>query len=186
MIFATSERLVLRRARPGDLEPLVACWADPEVNRWVPDRPDWRGFLAQMIADMQVKQPGETEPGGPWYQYVVERREDGALVGDLGAGFGLPGERQVELGYRIAPAFQRQGFAKEAVAALIEHLIEAHAIHRFVGVIAAPNAASKRVLESLGFRHEGHFVRSFRCGGEWLDDDYYALLADEWRQKRGG
>jgi RimJ/RimL family protein N-acetyltransferase len=186
MIFAQSERLVLRRARPDDFEPMVACWADPEVSRWVPERADWRGFLTQLIADMQVKPPGETEPGGPWYQYVVERREDGALIGDLGAGFGLPGERQVELGYRIAPAFQRQGFAREAVAALIDHLIDAHAVHRFVAIVAAPNAASKRVLEALGFRREGHFRQSFWCGGEWVDDDYYALLADEWRPRQAG
>ena len=184
MIFAVSERLVLRRARTEDLEPLVFSWSDPEMSRWTPERRDRRGFLAQMIADMQVKQPGDTGPGGPWYQFIVERREDGALVGDLGAGFGLPGDRQVEIGYRILPAYHRQGYAKEAVATLIDYLVAEHDIHRFVGVAAAPNEASKAVLRALGFRHEGHFRESFRCRGEWIDDDYFALLASEWRQRR--
>jgi RimJ/RimL family protein N-acetyltransferase len=185
MIFATSERLVLRRARADDLEALMLGWADPEMGRWTPERPDPRGFLVQLIADMQVKAPGDTEPGGPWYQYIVERREDGALVGDLGAGFGVSGERQVEIGYRILPAFQRRGYAKEAVSALIGHLIEAHDIHRFIALVAAPHEASKAVLRRLGFRHEGHFRESFWCRGTWVDDDCYALLASEWRRSPG-
>jgi aminoglycoside 6'-N-acetyltransferase len=182
MIFATSERLVLRRPRDGDAEALLASWADPEMTRYTGSRPDPEGFLRTLVADMQRKLPGETEPGGPWYQFVVERREDGALIGDLGAGFGVPGERQIELGYRMLPAHHRQGYAREAVAALIGYLIAEHAIHRFVGVAASLNTASCRLLRSLGFRPEGHFRRSFLCHGEWLDDDYFALLAEEWRQ----
>ncbi len=187
MIFATSERLVLRRARTEDLEPLLRARADPVMNRYTGARPDERAFLAQLIADMQVKAPGEIEPGGPWYQFIVERRSDGALIGDLGAGFGVPGEGQVEIGYRILPEHHRRGYAREAVTALIDYLIAEHGIHRIVGIAASPNAASKAVLRSLGFRHEGHFRQSFLCHGEWLDDDYFALLASEWRAAdRGG
>lgn len=184
MIFATSERLVLRRARDGDAEMLLPSWSDPDMTRYTGSRPDVGAFLRTLVDDMQRKLPGETEPGGPWYQYMVERREDGVLVGDLGAGFGLPGERQVEIGYRILPAFHRQGYGREAVAALIDHLVADHAIHRFVGVAAALNTASCRLLGSLGFRQEGHFRRSFLCHGEWLDDAYFALLAEEWRPSR--
>jgi RimJ/RimL family protein N-acetyltransferase len=185
MIFARSERLVLRRPREGDFEPLLAGWSDPETIRYTNARPDLAGFLRQLIADMQAKAPGDRDPGGAWYQYVVERAGDGAVVGDLGAGFGLPGERQVELGYRILPAHRRQGFAREAIAALITHLIDAHFIHRFVGVAASINRPSIAVLRSLGFRREGRFRQSFLCNGEWLDDDYFALLASEWAEQAG-
>ena len=185
MIFVTSERLLLRRAQPDDLEPMLASWADPEMTRYTGIRPDPRGFLAGMIADMQAKAPGESEPGGPWYQYVVARKSDGLLVGDLGAGFGVPGEQQVELGYRIHPDHQRQGYAREAVAALISHLIAEHGIHRFVAVAAAANRASRAVLESLGFREEGEFRQSFLCNGQWIDDAYYALLAADWSPPAG-
>jgi RimJ/RimL family protein N-acetyltransferase len=181
MIFARSERLVLRRPREEDLEPLHTSWSDPESVKYTSDREGLDGFLTQLIADMQAKQPGDQDPGGAWYQYVIERTEDGAVVGDLGAGFYVPGERQVELGYRILPDHRRKGYAKEALAALISHLIEARDIHRFVGVAASINAPSIAVLRSLGFRREGQFRQSFLCNGEWLDDDYFALLASEWR-----
>lgn len=181
MIFAASDRLILRRPRDSDLEPLLPGWSDPEMVRYTGRRDDPRAFVAGFIADMQAKSPGESEPGGPWYQLVIERREDQAVLGDLGIGFGVPGERQVELGWRILPPAQRRGYAREAVAALIGWLIEAHRVHRFVGVAASPNAASVALLRSLGFRQEGQFRESFWCNGRWLDDSYFALLASEWR-----
>ena len=181
MIFAETERLVLRRPSEGDIEALLAGWADPAMTRFTGERADPRAFLVQLVADMQAKTPGECDPGGPWYQFVVERRDDGAVIGDLGAGFGVPGERQVEIGYRILPQHQRQGYAREAVAALIDWLIAERGVHRFVGVAASLNTASTAVLRALGFRQEGQFRKSFLCNGEWLDDDYYALLASEWR-----
>lgn len=185
MIFAASDRLILRRPRDDDLEPLLPGWSEPDMVRYTGRREDPRGFVAGMIADMQSKSPGDSEPGGPWYQMVIERREDQAVLGDLGIGFGVPGERQVELGWRILPPAQRRGYAREAVVALIDWLIEAHRVHRFVGIAASPNAASIALLRSLGFRQEGHFRESFRCNGAWLDDCYFALLASEWRGRDG-
>ena len=186
MIFAESERLRLRRLRDDDLEPLIRTWSDPAISRYTSRRDDLRGFLTQMVADMQAKLPGETEPGGPWYQFVIERREDEVAIGDIGVGFGIPGEHQVELGYRLHPDYQRRGYAREAVAAIIDYLVDSHAIHRFVAVTAAPNTASIALLRSLGFRKEGEFRQSFLCDGEWLDDEYYALRAGEWTARLRG
>lgn len=183
IVFATTGRLILRRPREADIDPLVRSWSHPEMTRHVEKKPDVRAFLTKMVADMQVKEPGDQEPGGPWFQFVAERRSDGTLVGDLGVGFGNPGPRQVEFGYRILPAFQRQGYAREALAALIDLLAERYGIHRFVAVAAAANEASTALLRSLGFRQEGHLRQSFLCDGEWLDDEYHALLASEWRTR---
>ncbi len=180
MVFATTERLVLRSLRDEDVEPMMRTWGDPEMTRYTTPRPDVRAFLLALVAEMQRKKPGEIGPSGPWYQLVVERRSDGAHLGDVGVGFGVPGERQAELGYRIHPDHQRQGYAREAVAAVVSFLIEQHDLHRFVAVAAAPNVASIGVLRALGFRQEGYFRESFLSRGEWLDDVYYALLARDW------
>lgn len=180
MIFVESEGLILRRPREADLEVLLPAWSDPEMTRYTERRDDPRGFLVQLIADMAAKQPGDTDPGGPWYQFIVERRADGMVVGDIGVGFGVPSERQVELGYRILPAHQRRGHAREALTALIPWLIGTHRIHRFVALAALENVASVTILRSLGFRQEGHFRESFLRDGRWLDDAYFALLAEEW------
>ena len=184
MIFAQSGRLILRKAKESDVEALLPSWSDPDMTRYMGRKDDARAFLAQLVADMQVKSPGEAEPGGPWYQFIVERREDGVVVGDLGAGFGVPGDHQVEIGYRILPAHQRRGYAREAVTALIDYLVERHNVHRIVGLAAALNTPSVMLLRSLGFRLEGKFKESFLCDGTWIDDDYFAILGREWRERR--
>ncbi|MBX3561695.1 MAG: GNAT family N-acetyltransferase [Sphingomonas sp.] len=181
MIFIETERLILRRPRDSDLDALMPAWADPEMTRYTVRRDDPRAFLRQLIADMQAKQPGAIEPGGPWYQFVLARRADGAVVGDIGVGFDVPGERQVELGYRILPAHQRQAYVREALTALIPWLIDAHRVHRFVAVATAENIASVKIIRALGFHQEGHFREAFLCDGRWIDDLYFALLAKDWR-----
>jgi RimJ/RimL family protein N-acetyltransferase len=181
VIFAETERLILRRPKAEDFEPFLRSWDDPDMTRFTGRRPDPPAFIRQLIDEMQTKQPGDAQPQ-PWYQVAIEARATGATVGDAGIGFGVPGERQVELGYRIHPDHQRLGYGREAVAAVIDWLIAEHRIHRFVAVAAAQNAASIELLRALGFRQEGHFRQSFWCNGEWLDDAYFALLAEEWRR----
>jgi RimJ/RimL family protein N-acetyltransferase len=180
MIFAQSERLILRRPEPRDYESYLRSWSNPEMSRYTGLRDNVGEFIHGLIAEMHAKQPGEEGVNGPWYQYSIERRSDGVLVGDIGIGFGVPGERQVEIGYRIHPDHHRQGYGREALTAIIPYLIAQHGIHRFIGVAASLNTASVKLLRSLGFRQEGHFKQSFLCHGEWLDDDYFALLASEW------
>jgi RimJ/RimL family protein N-acetyltransferase len=181
VILAETDRLTLRKPRREDFPSYLRSWNDPDMYRFTGKRENVEQFLTDLFEEMESKQPGETGPNGGWYQVTVERKEDGAVVGDLGLGFWVPGERQVELGYRIHPDHHRRGYAKEAVTAIIDWLIERHRIHRFVGVAAAPNHASTALLRALGFRREGQFRQSFWCNGQWLDDEYYALLASEWR-----
>ena len=45
----------------------------------------------------------------------------------------------------------------------------------------ADNVASARVLERLGFRHEGRLRRNEFFKGRWWDTLLYALLAEEWQ-----
>ena len=183
MIFTESERLILRKARrETDFEAFVRSWDDPMMSQFTGKRENIGAFLDALFDEMAAKEPGESGPNGGWYQVTIERKQDGTIVGDLGLGFWVPGERQVELGYRIHPDHHRRGYGKEAVAAIISWLIENHQIHRFVGVAAAANHASTALLRSLGFRKEGHFRESFWCNGKWLDDEYHALLASEWRR----
>ena len=42
------------------------------------------------------------------------------------------------------------------------------------------NEASKRVVEKLGFVHEGTKRDDAFVGGEYVDREVYAVLADEW------
>ena len=106
---------------------------------------------------------------------------DGTLIGDIGLHFLAP--FQLELGYSLDPAYQGNGYATEAVRAILVSAFGAWDIHRMTASVDPENMPSVRLLERLGFRKEAHFIASFRVNGEWRDDCIYAMLRAEWLAK---
>lgn len=93
---------------------------------------------------------------------LVVRASDNMLIGEVRFE-ALPQttsfEEDWEIGYAIAPAFRRQGFAVEAVEAVIEWL-EAQGADRIVAGCHMKNVASVRTLRRLGFELDGSNARS--------------------------
>lgn len=90
--------------------------------------------------------------------------------------------RQGTVGYSIARQHQGQGYATEALGALLRFAFSELKMHRVVASLDPRNAPSYRVLERLGMRREGHLVLSYwdETTQEWTDEYIYALLCDEW------
>lgn len=84
------------------------------------------------------------------------------------------------LGYWIHPDHQGQGYATEAARLAVTHGFEELRLHRISATIVASNEASKRVVEALGFVHEGTKRDDAFVEGEYVDRDVYAVLRDEW------
>jgi RimJ/RimL family protein N-acetyltransferase len=108
---------------------------------------------------------------------------DHTLIGDIGLHFLEDGE-QAEIGYTLATEHQGQGYAFEAVEAILEYLFNRLAKHRVTASVDPENIRSIHLLEKLGFRHEGHFKQSIFIRGEWYDDVIYAMLQEEWKARR--
>jgi RimJ/RimL family protein N-acetyltransferase len=87
--------------------------------------------------------------------WVVVRRADGRIIGDIGT-HGPPGSAGcVEIGYSLAPSARGQGTGTSAVAALVGCLSAVPGIRRITAVTGADNIPSRRLLERLGFRVDG-------------------------------
>lgn len=144
-----TDRLELRRSRPEDAEAISAYRSDPSVHRYQGwNRTDRSGVRAE-IEEMAERAPGE--PGG-WVQLSVEERQDGRLVGDVGLACadGEPGV--IKVGYTIAPAFQGQGYATEAVGALVAYAFEVLGADVVRAYASGENVPSHRVAEKVGMR----------------------------------
>jgi RimJ/RimL family protein N-acetyltransferase len=169
-----TERLLLRRSRPEDAHPISAYRSDPDVHLhqgW--DRTDPDGVRAE-IEDMAGRAPGE--PGG-WVQLSVEERATGRLVGDVGLSRvgGEPGV--IKIGYTIDPAFQRRGYATEAVGALVAYAFDVLGADLVRAYMSAENVASRRVAEKVGMRLVERIEH--RYGDEvWFGARYELLRGD--------
>jgi len=174
----TSPRLTLRPIVPGDEALLWPGVADPKVAAlmaWQPhtDIAQTREFVANEL------NRGEGGQGVSWivlrgsafcgvFSLIGLRRTHRALTYD-----------SAELAYWAAPAMQRQGFMTEAGRAVLGFAFGAAALHKLHVSHFAGNAASRALIERLGFRHVGIQREEFRKAGVWHDHWLYELLATE-------
>jgi len=87
-----------------------------------------------------------------WYWIANTRRP--FLIGQ--GGFkGAPKDGMVEIGYSLLPAFQKQGYASEAVAALIGWAFSHAEVERVAAETLPELTPSIRLLERAGFTRGG-------------------------------
>ena len=148
-MIAETPRLVLRRFTPADLDFLAELFADPEVMRFslgVRNRAASRLWLDHAIASY-------AENG--WGHWAAVTRDDGRTIGFCGLkAWDVEGRREVEIGYRFAPAFWGRGLATEAAAAARDAGFGRYGLERLVSLIEAENVASWRVAEKVGMSYE--------------------------------
>jgi aminoglycoside 6'-N-acetyltransferase len=117
---------------------------------------------------------------GAYFQIAIELKETGLLVGDCAMKIDEDDERQAEIGFTLARAYQGRGIASEAVSCVLEYAFASLGLHRVIAITDCENAASVALLERLGLRREGHFRQNVWCKGKWGDEYLYAILHEEW------
>ena len=175
MLIETA-RLRLRRFKAEDTPAFAAYRSDPAVARYQ----GWTAPLPAESAAALVQEFAGGDPGQPgWFQYAVELKDDGCLVGDVGVNL-HENRMQAELGITLAPRRQGCGYAGEAVRAVLQDLFERRGLHRVSAECDARNLDSARLLERVGFQNEGLRPSNTWIKGEWTDDLLFGLLADHW------
>jgi RimJ/RimL family protein N-acetyltransferase len=175
-MLITTERLVLRRFRPADAPVLAEYRSDPEVARYQ----SWDAPFPLLRAETAVANfiASDADRAG-WFQYAIERAEDRRLIGDVGVHL-HDNLLQAELGFTLAREHQKQGYAAEAVRAVLDRLFRLQGLHKVTGECDARNTASAGLMERLGFTLEGRLRQQTYIKGEWTDDLLYGLLSTEW------
>ena len=178
-VFARIEapRLVLRHFKPADLQAFHAYRNDPEVAKYQ----GWDSLSEEralaFIEEMASLQPGVP---GEWFQFAVELKASGLLIGDCTLKPDQEEPRQAEMGYTFARENQGKGYATEAVSALLDYAFGTLGLHRVCAFVICENVRSVALLERIGMRREGHFLQGFWHKGRWVDEYLYAVLESEW------
>jgi RimJ/RimL family protein N-acetyltransferase len=173
-----TERLLLRRLEPADADAVFAYRSLPEVFRyqnWEPESADDVRSLLRNLAESEPYTPGK------WFQFGITLRETGTLVGDCGVQVLESDSRQAEVGITLGPGYQGQGYATEALRAVLDLLFLRLRKHRVFGSVDPHNRASIALMRRIGMRQEAHFVRSLWFKDDWVDDLVFARLENEWR-----
>jgi len=147
-VEVVTDRMILRRPVPDDLDELAALLGDPRVGRWlggVADRARTAEMLGRWIAHWDAHRYG---------LWSARDRGSGALVGRGGLSVLLvDGGADIEAGWTIAPDRWGEGLATEMGAAAVEVAARDLRVERLVSLTLNDNVASRRVMEKLGFSY---------------------------------
>ena len=145
-VVLETPRLLLRELDEADLERLAALLGDPQVMRHWP-RPLTREEAAEWIARQRQRYAED----GYGYWLLVERAS-GQPVGQAGLmECAVDGVSELGLGYIVARAHWRRGFATEAAAACLAHGRDV-LCRRPIALIRPQNEPSIGVALKLGLR----------------------------------
>jgi ribosomal-protein-alanine N-acetyltransferase len=103
----------------------------------------------------RIAQGSERAASGAEPTRLIVHTADRVLIGE--SGFHGPPDQlgTVEVGYSIVPAYRGRGFASEATRALIDQAFTRPDICRITAACLDDNAASLKVLKSLGMKFVG-------------------------------
>jgi RimJ/RimL family protein N-acetyltransferase len=168
-----AERLVIRRATPGDASALV------QLAEEVASEPE--GWL---ISDGGWRTPGEERR----FLRALRRYNDaavfvaeapGGIVGRLSLGRDPhPASRHVaDLGLMVAASHRRRGIGKALLETAVDWAKQA-GIRKLELHVFTHNEGAMALYESFGFRREGLRRGHYRRGAEYLDAVLMALDVD--------
>ena len=136
-----TEHLNIYPASREQMEAMIASEQDEELKK----------AYSEML-DGCERHPNQWD----WYAVWMIEKRDGTHIGD----FCFKGLREngiAEIGYGVLEAFQRQGYATEAVHAACRWAFLHPDVKSLEAETEAGNAASQRVLKKCGFRPDGTF-----------------------------
>jgi ribosomal-protein-alanine N-acetyltransferase len=175
----SGEQVTLRTVEREDIPFLQRACANPEIRYPIGNPVNNQDQIEERYEDRNNDQflvclDDDAGPGQPDENDV----QPIGVVGVEDADY-----RRPELGYWLVPEVHGSGYGKESVSLVIDYVFRVYD-HPAVGAIVYDfNAASRGLLESLGFTVEGRIRKDRFIDGEYIDTIQYGLLREEWRER---
>lgn len=168
-LIATN-RLKLRPFEFSDVPEFYACLQDPEMGLYLegPDTPPALEQTAQIVARHMLVDRSER---GVWAITL-----DDIVIGACSINF-AKAHRIAEIGYSVRKSLWGQGYAREAVQAVIDAAFATYpALQRIQAGIHPHNEGSIRVATRVGMVYEGTLRAYAWVRGELADEAIYAVV----------
>jgi RimJ/RimL family protein N-acetyltransferase len=173
-VFLGGESVTLHPVEEDDAEFLQRLVNDPDIRRGI--------GTTEPTSLAAEREYVESVGDGEGTQFLV--RADGERVGTIGLHDVIATHGNGEVGYFFAPDAWGNGYATDATRTVVEYAFDERRLHKVYARTFAFNDASARVLEKVGFEHEGTHRDQVFVDGEYVDVYRFGLLAGEWSRER--
>ena len=146
-----SERLSIRRFKPGDTEDFVRFMTDPDSTRFLTfgEEQKTREGAIELLEATIASYNSEN----PLMAFAVESQETTEFIGFCGL---TPHEEgTVEIMYAVMPGLRGKGYATEIAATLAQYAVSQLGYKRVIAPISPEHEISKAVAVKAGFRDHG-------------------------------
>ena len=175
------DRVRLRAVRPDDEPDLLAVFGDADHLRY------WsHGPLADAAAARRYREGIETGLADrTLFQWVITTPPGDQLVGTVTLCDWDREHRRAEVGFILHPAHAGRGLGTDAVRTALRFGFCEMDLWRVEADVDPDNGASLRLLERLGFQHEGRLRQRWFTFGTWKDTLLLGLLAADFEGRAG-
>lgn len=174
--------VVLRPLRMRD----GAAWVDARrrnvdwLRPWEATPPHGNGIFgtSRAVFVTMARRLRAEARGGRGLPFAVD--VDGLFAGQLNvSGITRGSLESASIGYWVDQRVAGRGVMPTCLALAVDHCFTAVGLHRIEVNIRPENAASRRVVEKLGFRLEGTRERYLHISGDWRDHLTFALVRED-------
>jgi ribosomal-protein-alanine N-acetyltransferase len=151
--------------------------SDAQLYALIPaDQPQSLDALEKRYAFLEAgKSPDGKEH---WLNWTVFDRRAGNPVGTFQAT--VRDDAPSDIAYIIFAAHWRQGIAREAGAAVIDHLFNRYPTPMLAANMDTRNVASRKLVEALGFKYTAFIPNADTFKGMNSDEYRYELTRERW------
>jgi len=179
-----TERLTLRPPTHSDFRTWTAVRKASQAFL-TPWEPSWaHDHLSRKLFTNRVYCAQRSIASGSALPLFLFERQNETLLGAITLDNIRRGPAQAgTLGYWIGHAYARQGFMREAIDAVVHYSFTRLELSRIEAACLPENKASRRLLESSGFKYEGVAQSYLQIDGRWRTHVLYAALRSDRRGK---
>lgn len=173
-----SDRLVISKITAVDIADVHFKNSHPEVAEFnTIGIPESIRDTEQILAPTIEAIPGQLPTKLGW---SIRLKKSQQFLGELGMSLSTSKYSRAEIHYSLLPSEWGNGYASEAVNAIIKWGFEELNLHRIEAGVATENDRSIKLLEKVGMTREGLCRKILPIRGEWKDNYMYAILDEDY------
>ena len=177
-----TERMLLRLPLHSDFRDWASLRAESR-DFLTPWEPSWSPeHLSRKAFANRVYWAARAEAAGTALPFLLIDRVSARVLGAITLDNIRRGPAQAgTLGYWVGARYARQGYMREAIAAVVDYAFGPMDLSRIEAACLPENAPSRGVLEKSGFKYEGVAQSYLQINGRWRNHVLYANLRPDRR-----
>ena len=173
-----TERLILNKIKDSDIPVIVDYAGNKKIAENTLNIPH---PYTKKDAEFWISNATKGFKNGTQYTFGIRLKPKNEFIGAIGLKV-EPRFDRAEMGYWIAEKFWNQGFATEAVKAMLEYGFNTLELNKILATHLVENSASGKVMINNGMIKEGELKEHTKKNGVYQNLIQYRLTKKEFNQ----